>query len=610
MASPGSPPRSPFKWYSSVPTVDFNDDDDEDGGGRAAAEEQPSSSGSGGSSGGGGGGGYDDRQRQQQQARELSSGMGSSSGGSGGSGSSFASPPVSPTRAPGSSTLRHASSLSSSAAGRAAAAAALGEADSPYFRERVRASIAETKACSSGMKDLVKGAKELGKATAALASGSRAMARASGKAAARLPAEEGGVQPLLQRFGATLHEMAVAQETLAHALGESFVAPLEAFCAEEGDRLAELEKAYEREKGEFTEALGKLLRTHMKPTTITGAGMGGGAGGVVGGGGPSLSSLSSGASLTAASAGAPKGIGGGGPGAGGVLVQRARELGRSRREFEQARLRLAARVEEVETRRTLEVTEGVGAVLLHLESHHRLCLDVLAGLGPSIERLREAQAAARERLEAGKGQWERKEEMLEMLLPADLAGKMDHVITCTVKQSPSFLPSIDSFNSTAHTFPFPPQTPHDRAAARAPGGSAPRPHPRRRRPGPRRDAHGGVRPLGQEAGRVGRRAGLPSRALPPAGPPRRALRVLPLAARPDQGPGRRRRVAPALVRPGGLAPPLCPRVERRPRRARGGGGGGPAADAHLRRPALQRAGGDDGRGRGRRRQQQQRRQQC
>jgi hypothetical protein len=570
MATPGSPPRSPLK-YSSLPCDDSEDeeeeeeeDDDEQQQGRRRRPPPPPPTSSSGS-----GGGSDGKQQHAQQQQFSSS------------------PPASPTRTPRSGRMR-----------RAALAAALDEQDSPYFRDRVRASIAETKACSGWMKELMKGMKELGKATATLAGASRALAKANGKAAARLPAEEGGVQPLLQRFGATLQEMAVAQETLAHALCESFVAPLEAFCAEEVDRLVELERAYEREKGDFTEALGKLLRTQIKPTA-TGAG-----------GGGSSSSSSSSTSSAAASAfasvsvAAPKGMGGGGPGAGGVLVQRAREVGRSRREFEQARLRLAGRVEEAEARRTLEVTEGVAAVLLHLESHHRLCLDVLAGLGPSLERLREGQVRARDGVEAGRGQWERKGEMLEMLLPADLAGEwggwtggvMYECMCVGVCAAWALRSLTDGLTSQ----PPPTPTTDTRAPAGTLGGSTPRPHSRRRGAGPRRNGHRSIHPPRQEAGRPRRRPNLPAGALPRAAAPRGALRILPVAPFTHQGPGWGLSLAPALVRPGGVPPLFRAGVGQRPRRGLGGaaapalcvGGGGrgwgdwAAADVDLRCFAL------------------------
>lgn len=405
MATPGGSPArsSPLKYYSSLPT---GDDDEE-------SDLEPNEPASGGGSG--------------TTSRPLSQGSSSTGTGTGpgpGSGGAFSTPPASPTR-----TLHSAGGRSKR--GGAACASALWEEDTPFFRERVRAFIAEGRECSAGVKELAKGMKELERATSSLAAASRLLWRANSKAAARLPpsaAEEGGLggaQPLLARFGATCLEMAVAQETLAHALRESVVAPLEAFAAEGVDRAVELERAYEREKGEFTDALGKLLRTQIKPTLgLTGSVSSTGGGSSVGVGMAAVaSSFSSSPSSASALAAAPRAVGGGGPGAGGVLVQRARELGRGRRAFEQARLRLAGKVEQLETRRTLEVTKGVAAALVHLESHHRLCLDVLGGLAPSVERLREAQDAARARLEAARGQWERKAEMLEMLLPVDLAGR-------------------------------------------------------------------------------------------------------------------------------------------------------------------------------------------
>lgn len=406
MATPGGSPArsSPLKYYSSLPTGDDEDSDLE--------PNEPAAAASGGGCG--------------TTSRPLSQGSSSTGTGPGsGSGGAFSTPPASPTR-----TI-HSAGGRAKRGGSAACASALWEEDTPFFKARVQASIAEGRECSAGVKELAKGMKELEKATSTLAAASRLLARANSKAAARLPpaAEEGGLggaQPLLARFGATCLEMAVAQETLAHALRESVVAPLEAFAAEGVDRAVELERAYEREKGEFTDALGKLLRTQIKPTLgLTGSVSSTGGGSSVGVGmAAAASSFSSSPSSASALAAAPRAMGGGGPGAGGVLVQRARELGRGRRAFEQARLRLAGKVEELETRRTLEVTEGVAAALLHLESHHRLCLDVLGGLAPSVERLREAQDAARARLEAARGQWERKAEMLEMLLPADLAGKV------------------------------------------------------------------------------------------------------------------------------------------------------------------------------------------
>lgn len=533
MASPGSSPRRPL--YSSLPTGD--DSIDEEG-----IEQEP-----------------DDR-RQSQPPQCLPCARGGLT----------ASPPTTPSR-PGvrSSPVRRW------------AVATLGEQDSPSWRHRVRTSVAETKECCGGFKELVKGAKELGKATTALAAASRAAAKANAKASVRLPMDEGGVvQPLLQRFGATLQEMAVAQETLAQALHEVMVVPLKGFITEEADRCVELERAYERERGEFVEALGKLLRTQIKPTGA------GGANGMGGGSSAAVSPLSS----AAASAGALRGMGGGGAiGAGGVLVHRARELGRSRRQFEQARLRLAQKVEEVEARRTLEVTESVAAVLQHLEGHHRLCLDVLAGLAPSLARLREAQARARDGLGRGNKQWERKAEMLEMLLPADLAGAWlgRVVLMCAVCCCAEWLggwgymearlsvywrrsSSIESCHVTTHHPPTnPPTKPQNRTPARPAGGGPPGAHPRRRGLGPWGDHHGSLHPSGQEAGRLGgERLLVP--ALPPSKPLGRTLRVMAVDARGEQRLGGRRLLAPAVVRAGGIAPLLRAGIGGRPGRALGG----------------------------------------
>jgi hypothetical protein len=46
------------------------------------------------------------------------------------------------------------------------------------------------------------------------------------------------LHPLLQRFGSTLEEIAESQERLAHSLQQSFIHPLEAFCAKELDKVS------------------------------------------------------------------------------------------------------------------------------------------------------------------------------------------------------------------------------------------------------------------------------------------------------------------------------------------------------------------------------------
>lgn len=262
---------------------------------------------------------------------------------------------------------------------------ALWEEDSPYFAEWAHDSLQETKElCSGSIKELVKGMKDLCKATTAMVVASQTLARANKKAANRLAdaatlSTDGDMEvvPLLHRFANTLEEMASAHETLVHSMTQSFVVPLEAFSAQDIAQAAEQEKAYHQEKHAFTDTLGKLLRGPLKPS----------------------------AKVPPATA----------------LATRARDVGQARRGMEHARHRLAHTVDTLETRRTLEITEGVAAVLHAYKAHHHMLMDTLGTLGPSLDALQASQNKAREGLNDAQGKWERRAEMLEMLLPTEVA---------------------------------------------------------------------------------------------------------------------------------------------------------------------------------------------
>jgi hypothetical protein len=268
----------------------------------------------------------------------------------------------------------------------------LKEEDTPYFAERAHDSLAYTRHfATTSIKDLIKGMKDFCKASTTMSTASRNLANLNKKAADSLIEADNThtqtphtitgdkeVVPLLHRFGNTLEEMAVAHETLTHSLTQSFILPLENFTHQDVEKDAvELEKAYHTHKHTFTEALGKLLRT--SPFKASGK-------------------------TTPAT----------------ILSTRARELGQARREFEQVRGKLARKVDELETRRTLELTEGVAAVLFSLQAHHHMLMDLFGTLAPGLEQLRGAQTKAREAMSVGEGEWERRGEMLEMLLPAEV----------------------------------------------------------------------------------------------------------------------------------------------------------------------------------------------
>jgi hypothetical protein len=84
--------------------------------------------------------------------------------------------------------------------------------------------------------------KDLCKATKAMGAASRSLSKANTSAAATLAGSQSdtastGLQPLLLRFGETLEEISNAQDTLAFSLSQSFILPLEDFCAREMDKV-------------------------------------------------------------------------------------------------------------------------------------------------------------------------------------------------------------------------------------------------------------------------------------------------------------------------------------------------------------------------------------
>lgn len=242
--------------------------------------------------------------------------------------------------------------------------------------------LQDVRECANNIKELIKGMKDLCKSTTAMSLFSKSLAKTNKKVADKLAglathSEDMEAVPLLHRFANTLGEMASAHDTLVHSLTQSFIVPLETFCAHEADKATEHEKTYQQEKHAFTDALGKLLRGPLKPSTKT----------------PPAT----------------------------TLTTRAREVGQARRGMEQARHRLAHRVDSLEVRRTLELTEGVAAVLFAFQAHHLMLVDSMATLGPSLDELRASQSKAREGLREGEEQWERRAEMLDMLLPTEVA---------------------------------------------------------------------------------------------------------------------------------------------------------------------------------------------
>ena len=242
--------------------------------------------------------------------------------------------------------------------------------------------LQDVRECANNIKELIKGMKDLCKATTAMSLSSKSLAKTNKQVADKLAglathSEDMEAVPLLHRFANTLGDMASAHDTLVHSLTQSFIVPLETFCAHEADKATEHEKNYQQEKHAFTDALGKLLRGPLKPSTKT----------------PPATTLNT----------------------------RAREVGQARRGMEQARHRLAHTVDSLEVRRTLELTEGVAAVLFAFQAYHLMLVDSMATLGPSLDDLRATQSKAREGSREGEEQWERRAEMLDMLLPTEVA---------------------------------------------------------------------------------------------------------------------------------------------------------------------------------------------
>eukprot|EP00624_Nannochloropsis_granulata_P001367 evm.model.NODE_16645_length_15759_cov_30.505997.1 len=227
--------------------------------------------------------------------------------------------------------------------------------------------------------------KDLCKASTAMSNASNSLAKTNKKVAAKLVSlGDMEAAPLLHRFANTLGEMATAHDTLVHSLTQSFVVPLQTFCTHEADKASDHEKNYHSEKHAFTDALGKLLRAPLRPSSKT-----------------------------------PPAV---------TLTNRAQEVGQKRRGMEQARHRLARTVDSLDVRRTLELTEGMVAVLCAFQAHHLMLVDSMSTSGPSLEELRASQSKARDGLKMGDEQWGRRAEMLDMLLPTEVAERS--VDTC------------------------------------------------------------------------------------------------------------------------------------------------------------------------------------
>jgi hypothetical protein len=231
------------------------------------------------------------------------------------------------------------------------------------------------------MRELIKGIKGLCKATASISAASVSLAKINQKVADKMAQTSGHpgsmeMVPLLHRFANMLGDMACAHDTLVDALTQSFIQPVEDFCARETEKAVEHEKLYNQGKQVFTEAMGKLLRGPLKP-----------------------SSKSSPAS---------------------ALCTRALDVGLARRHMEQARHRLAQSVEAFEIRRSLELTDGMAAVLYAYQAHSRMLSESVAFPSSCLDGIRASQALGNQTLEGAQAEWQRRSEMLEMLLPVEV----------------------------------------------------------------------------------------------------------------------------------------------------------------------------------------------
>jgi hypothetical protein len=243
-----------------------------------------------------------------------------------------------------------------------------------------------------------------------------------------LGASPGLVQldPVFQVFADVLYEVSAAQERLSESLETSFIAPVENFLKVEAPKVTELRKRLNSASEAHDAALGKYLRPPAHSVNAAAAaaaaedtrlpqsqrkGLLGLLGGRGGGG--------SGAQAALPSPGIIEGSNAGSVNHGGSGAKRNADVASTLRDFELARFNLTYKLNEIEARKTFEISECVVASLNCFKTSFHQSLDTFSTLEPLMNDLQAKQQAMRDRFARAKQPWEvRRQQLNEVLWSA------------------------------------------------------------------------------------------------------------------------------------------------------------------------------------------------
>jgi len=236
------------------------------------------------------------------------------------------------------------------------------------------------------------------------------------------------LEPVFQVFADVLYEVAAAQEILSDSLETSFIAPVENFFKTETPKVAEIRKRLNVTTEAHEVALGRYLRPPAYAVAATteeasaqnkkpAAGLRG------------LLGLTPGTAAQTASH--SPGLDGNGSSVGGSThsstksvserEKRAVDVASTLRDYELARFNLTYKLNELEARKTFELSECVVASLHCFKTCFHHSLDTVATLEPFTDELQAKQQAMRERFAQAKQPWEVRRQKLNEVLWSSVA---------------------------------------------------------------------------------------------------------------------------------------------------------------------------------------------
>ena len=204
------------------------------------------------------------------------------------------------------------------------------------------------------------------------------------------------LEPVLTKFAEVLFEIAGAQEILAESLDSSFVKPIENFSRKEVAKVADLRKDF----NSASDAHDAAVQRYLHPTSR------GSVGSNLRSMGMGRARTSSGNTLSAEEQNAE------------TAKRRAVDVASTLRDAEIARFSLTYKLNELEARKTFELSESIVASMYSFRTYFHQCLDTINTLTPFMEQLQDTQQQMRADFQSGKKPWEIRRQQLNEVLNA------------------------------------------------------------------------------------------------------------------------------------------------------------------------------------------------